>query len=303
MNSIGKIKKHQINKGSRIIDIIFYSIVTLICLLTIYPMYYVFIMSISKPQDVMAMNVVFLPTGFELDAYRKLVFDTAMWRAYRNTIVYSSVSTILMLLTCIIGAYPLSVPELKGRKFVVLYLLIPMYFSGGLIPTYLVMNKIGLYNNAWAIIIPASFSIWYLILTRTYFTGIPQDMREAAFIDGASNISILFKIYVPLSKPILAVIAIYSLVGMWNSWFQAQVYLPNDALHPLQMYLKRVLIAQTVDLTKLNSSDLENAVRQMISATQMKYSMIIFTTLPIIFTYPFFQRYFIKGVMLGSLKG
>lgn len=284
-------------------NVVFYILAAVICIITIYPMYYVFIMSISKPQDVMAMNVYLYPTGFELDAYKKLVYDSSMWRAYGNTIFYTAFSTVLMLFTCIIGAYPLSVPELKGRKIVVTYLLIPMYFSGGLIPTYLVMNKLGLYNNVWAIIIPASFSIWYLILTRTYFTGIPKDMRESAFIDGASNLDILFRIYVPLSKPILAVIAIYSIVGMWNSWFSAQVYLPDQSLQPLQLYLKRVLVAQTVDLTKLNSNDLQHAIQQMISAIQMKYSMIIFTTLPIIFTYPFFQKYFIKGVMLGSLKG
>lgn len=178
-----------------------------------------------------------------------------------------------------------------------------MYFGGGLIPTFLVMNSLHLYNNIFAIIIPASFSIWYIILTRTYFTGIPKDIRESAFIDGASDAVILFRIYLPLAKPILAVIAIYSIVSMWNNWFSAQVYLPDQALHPLQLYLKRVLVAQTVDLTKLNSADIGNAMRQMISAIQMQYSMIIFTTLPIIFTYPFFQKYFIKGVMLGSLKG
>ena len=165
------------------------------------------------------------------------------------------------------------------------------------------MNSLHLYNNIFAIIIPASFSIWYIILTRTYFTGIPKDIRESAFIDGASDAVILFRIYLPLAKPILAVIAIYSIVSMWNNWFSAQVYLPDQALHPLQLYLKRVLVAQTVDLTKLNSADIGNAMRQMISAIQMQYSMIIFTTLPIIFTYPFFQKYFIKGVMLGSLKG
>lgn len=297
-----KVNNH-IQDGSRLADLILLLVIIVICFITLYPMYYVLIMSISKPQDVMAMNVYLYPTGFELGAYKKLVTDSNMWRAYGNSILYTVTSTLLVLITSVLAAYPLSVSELRGRKFLVAFVLIPMYFGGGLIPTFLVMNKLGLYNNVFAIILPASFSIWYIILTRTYFTGIPKDMRESAFIDGANDITILFRIYLPLAKPILAVIAIYSIVSMWNNWFSAQVYLPNKELHPLQMYLKRVLISQTVDLTKLNSADIENAMRQMISATQMRYSMIIFTTLPIIFTYPFFQKYFIKGVMLGSLKG
>ena len=294
---------NHIQEGSRMVDALILAVIVLICVLTLYPMYYVFIMSISKPQDVMAMNVYLWPTGFEMEAYKKIFTDSNMWRAYANSILYTASSTILILITSVLGAYPLSVPELRGRKFVVAFVLLPMYFGGGLIPTFLVMNSLHLYNNIFAIIIPASFSIWYIILTRTYFTGIPKDIRESAFIDGASDAVILFRIYLPLAKPILAVIAIYSIVSMWNNWFSAQVYLPDQALHPLQLYLKRVLVAQTVDLTKLNSADIGNAMRQMISAIQMQYSMIIFTTLPIIFTYPFFQKYFIKGVMLGSLKG
>lgn len=245
-----KVNNH-IQDGSRLADLILLLVIIVICFITLYPMYYVLIMSISKPQDVMAMNVYLYPTGFELGAYKKLVTDSNMWRAYGNSILYTVTSTLLVLITSVLAAYPLSVSELRGRKFLVAFVLIPMYFGGGLIPTFLVMNKLGLYNNVFAIILPASFSIWYIILTRTYFTGIPKDMRESAFIDGANDITILFWIYLPLAKPILAVIAIYSIVSMWNNWFSAQVYLPNKELHPLQMYLKRVLISQTVDLTKL----------------------------------------------------
>lgn len=295
---------NHIREGSRIVDALIFVVILLLCLVTLYPMYYVFIMSISKPQDVVAMNIYLWPSDFRLSAYQKIMGDSSMWRAYGNTIIYTVTSTALVVLTSVLGAYPLSVPELKGRKLVVAYVIIPMYFGGGLIPSYLVMSKLGLYNNMLAIIIPASFSIWYIILTRTYFAGIPNDMRESAYIDGATDFTILFRIYLPLATPILAVIAIYAIVGMWNSWFAAQVYLPNQELHPLQMYLKRVLVAETVDLTKLSSQEeVVHAMERKMSATQLKYSMIIFTTLPIIFTYPFFQKYFIKGVMLGSLKG
>ena len=172
-----------------------------------------------------------------------------------------------------------------------------------MIPSFLLINNLGLYGTRWAIILPASYSIWNIMLVRTFFSNLPEDLRESAKMDGAAHIRILFQIYLPLAKSILAVVAIYSIVGMWNSWFNAQVYLPTTELQPLQMYLKRVLVQMSVDLTKLNSTEIEDAMEQMFSATQLKYSMIIFTTLPIIFTYPFFQKYFIKGVMVGSLKG
>lgn len=295
-------KKNKIQEGSRAVDVTLIIVVVLLCLVTLYPFYYVLIMSISDPTEVIARSITFYPKGFQLDSYRLLFEDVQMWKSYLNTILYVTTSTVLVLVTSILGAYPLTVPGLPGRKWVVRYLLVPMYFGGGLIPTYLLMTKIGLYDNVWAIIIPSAVSIWYIILVRTYFASLPSALRESAYIDGARDIQILFHIYVPISKPILAVIAIYAIVGMWNSWFSAMVYLPNVDLHPLQMYLQRVLIAQKVDLTKLNSTEIADAINKIYSGEQLKYAMIIFTTLPIVFTYPFFQKYFIKGVMIGSLK-
>lgn len=295
-------KKNKIQEGSRAVDVTLIIVVVLLCLVTLYPFYYVLIMSISDPTEVIARSITFYPKGFQLDSYRLLFEDVQMWKSYLNTILYVTTSTALVLVTSILGAYPLTVPGLPGRKWVVRYLLVPMYFGGGLIPTYLLMTKIGLYDNVWAIIIPSAVSIWYIILVRTYFASLPSALRESAYIDGARDIQILFHIYVPISKPILAVIAIYAIVGMWNSWFSAMVYLPNVDLHPLQMYLQRVLIAQKVDLTKLNSTEIADAINKIYSGEQLKYAMIIFTTLPIVFTYPFFQKYFIKGVMIGSLK-
>lgn len=295
-------KSRVLQDGSRVTDVVLIAIVLLLCLITLYPFYYVIIMSISDPKEVIARSIDFYPKGFQLDSYMLLFKDVAMWRSYANTIIYVLASTVLVLVTSVSVAYPLTIPGLPGRKWLVRYLLVPMYFGGGLIPTYLVMTNLGLYNNVWAIIIPSAVSIWYIILVRTFFTGLPAALRESAYIDGARDIQIMFHIYVPISKPILAVIAIYAIVSMWNSWFSAMVYLPNTDLHPLQMYLQRVLIAQNVDLTKLNSTEVEDALSKIYSGEQLKYAMIIFTTLPIIFTYPFFQKYFIKGVMIGSLK-
>jgi len=296
-------KRNQIKEGTTIGNFIIYAFMILVCFITLYPMYYVLILSISDPLEAATMQVYFFPKGLYFRSYAVLVKDTAMWRAYGNTILYVVTGTAMMLLTSATCAYSLTSKKLLGRKIVVIYLLIPMYFSGGLIPSFLLVSQLGLYNTIWAIIIPSGFSIWHIILTRTYFASIPENLRESARIDGANNFSILARIYIPLAKPILAVVSIYTIVGIWNNWFSAMVYLPDMNLQPLQMYLRRVLVEQTVDLTKLSMAEAEAMARLKLSNSQLKYSMIIFTTLPVIFAYPFFQKYFVKGVMLGSLKG
>ncbi|WP_422659218.1 carbohydrate ABC transporter permease [Paenibacillus sp. EC2-1] len=302
MISSFKRNPNKIRQGSIMVDIILYAIALMICLITLYPFYYVIIMSISSPQEVAAMNVFWFPKGFFLDSYELIVRDTKMWWAYSNTLIYVTAGTLLNCLMAVLGAYPLTVKNLKGRKWIVAFLLIPMYFGGGLIPTYLLVNKLGMYNTMFAVIIPGMVSIWNIILVRTFFTTIPEGLKESAFIDGASHWQLLFKVILPISKPIIAVIAIYSIVGIWNSWFEALVYLPNEKLHPLQMYLYRVVVQQSVDLKTLSLEDTRNAVANMLSSIQLKYAIIVFTTLPVIFTYPFFQKYFIKGALLGSLK-
>jgi len=293
---------NKIRQGSIVVDIVLYAIALVLCLITLYPFYFVVIMSISSPLEVAAMNVFWYPKGLFLKSYELIVRDSKMWWAYSNTLIYVTAGTFLNCMTAVLGAYPLTVRKLKGRKWVIAFLLIPMYFGGGLIPTYLLVNKLGLYNTMLAVIIPGMVSIWNIILVRTYFTTIPEGLKESAFIDGASHWQLLFKVILPISKPIIAVIAIYTVVGIWNSWFDALIYLPNEKLHPLQMYLYRVVVQQTVDLKMLSLEDTRSAVANMLSNIQLKYAIIVFTTLPVIFTYPFFQKYFIKGALLGSLK-
>ncbi|MEG0691531.1 MAG: carbohydrate ABC transporter permease [Oscillospiraceae bacterium] len=295
--------KNAIKEGSKAFDIVVYVLAGILCLITVYPMYYVIILSISDPIHVAAGNIFLVPKGFSLNSYQMIFADVAMWRAYANTIFYVVATTLLMLITCVLAAYPLTSKSLIARKFITIFILIPMYFGGGLIPTYLLMTKIGLYNNSLAIILPAAVSVWNIILTRTYFNSIPETVRESASIDGASHFTILFRIYIPLAKPILAVVAIYTIVSTWNSWFNAMIYLPNPDLQPLQLYLRRVLIENTVDLTKLPMNEVEAAVQKQLSNMQLKYAMIVFTTLPVLITYPFFQKHFVKGIMVGSLKG
>lgn len=295
--------RNKIREGSPIATAIIYIIITLICLTTLYPVYYVFILSISEPSAAATMKVYLFPKGFALDAYTMLARDLKMWRAYANTIFYAGATTILMLVTCILAAYPLTYKGLAGRKYINMFLLIPMYFSGGMIPSFLLITKLGIYNNPLSQILPVCFSIWNIILVKAFFSSIPESLREAAKVDGANVYQILIKIYLPMSSSILAVIAVYTIVGIWNSWFNALVYLPKLDWQPLQLYLRRVLVENSLNPAQVldPATAREMALRQMSNA-QLKYAMIIFTTLPILFTYPFFQKYFVKGIMLGSLK-
>lgn len=290
-----------IREGSRAVDWMIAAVILICCFVTLYPMYYVLIMSISDPVEVVKGNIYWWPKGFSLEAYKSIITDKTMWRAYGYTILYVVSETFLMEVTCLLAAYPLTSKKLIGRKYVVWFLLVPMYFGGGLIPTYLIYSRLGLYNNIWALIIPGSFSIYNIILTRTYLASIQEGIREAAKVDGANHFQILFRIYLPLAKPIMAVIAIYTIVGVWNSWFQSMVYQPNMEIQPLQMYLRRVQVEQT-QTTAMTAEAAKTAAMERMTNLQKRYSMIIFTTLPIIFVYPFLQKYFIQGVMIGSLK-
>lgn len=295
--------RNRIREGNKAVTALLYIAATIICLVTLYPMYYVLILSVSEPAAAATLKVYTIPKGFALDSYALLVKDMKMWRAYANTILYAAVTTMLMLITCVLAAYPLTHKGLAGRKYVNMFLLVPMYFSGGMIPSFLLITKLGLYNHPLSQILPACFSIWNIILVKSYFSSIPETLREAAKIDGANAYQILFRVYLPMSTPILAVIAVYTIVGVWNSWFNALVYLPKLDWQPLQLYLRRVLVENTQNLTQVLDPDTarEMAIRQMSNA-QLKYAMIIFTTLPVLFVYPFFQKYFVKGIMLGSLK-
>ena len=296
--------KYEVKEGSRIVSAVIYAILILIGFVTLYPFYYVLIQSIADPNEVLAGTVYLWPKKLFFGSFKLIVSDPRMWKAYGYTLLYVVSGTALSITAAVLGAYPLSVRKLFGRAIIVRMLVFTMYFNGGLIPTFLLITKIGLYNNIFAMIIPGAVSVWYIILVRTYMMTIPDEMRQSAVMDGAGHIRILSSIIIPLCKPVLAVIAIWAIVTIWNSWFNALLYLPNAELHPLQFYLYRVMIQQTVDMSQISSTlDLKEALQRMMRAYQLKYSLIIFTTLPVIFTYPFFQKYFVKGVMLGSLKG
>jgi putative aldouronate transport system permease protein len=293
---------NKVREGNRITTVLMYVLAVLVVVITLYPMYYVLILSLSEARYAATMEVYTIPKGFNLDAYRILMLDPKIWRFFANTVMYALSGMILMLITSVLGAFPLTFKSLIGRKYINTYLLITMFFSGGLIPTFLLILRLGIYDTPLALIIPGCFSVWNIILTKSYLSTIPETLREAAKIDGANVYQILLRVYLPLSTPILAVIAVYTVVGVWNSWFSALVYLPHVDWQPLQLYLRRMLINTEAPAQVLSPEAARELAAIRLSYIQVKYAMIIFSSLPVLFSYPFFQKYFMKGIMLGSLK-
>lgn len=295
--------KNKIKETNKIADIFIYGIAAFAALITIYPFIYIFSMSISDPNEVIKNSIFLLPRGFSLEAYKFLVKNIYLWRSLFNSILYTSIGTVCNLVMALLAGYPLAKPRLVMKKIINIYLVIPMYFSGGLIPGFILITQLGLYNTFWVMIIPSMISIWNVILVRTYIKSIPYSLQESAIIDGASEFRILTSIIVPLVKPIIAVICLYTAVGIWNDYFTAMIYMPNRDLHPLQMYMARVLIFNETSLAETKKTvGQEIEVMKLGTITQLKYAVIIFTNIPIIILYPFLQKYFIKGVMIGSLK-
>lgn len=307
-NGLKMNRKYKKLNGWTMFDVVVIVIAIAVCVVTLYPLLYVISCSISDPKMVLAGKVVLLPVGFSLDAYELVVSNMQFWRTMLNSVLYVVAGCVLMLFTTITVAYPLTRPNLKYRKFLTYYLLIPMYFGGGMIPTFIVVNKLGLYNTPWALIIPGCYSIWNIILCRTFMASLPEELIDSALIDGSDQIRTLLKIVIPLSKPVLAVILIYTIVGVWNSWFNASIYTTDKAIQPVQLYLRNVLESTTGSLSSQMTKDLPKEMVERyreiaLSANQIKYAMIVITILPIVAVYPMFQKHFTKGVMLGSLKG
>jgi putative aldouronate transport system permease protein len=286
-------------KNDRIIEGVIACILLVIGLSTIYPFIYVFSMSISAPEEVVAMRVWLWPRGFSLESYGLLFDNSNLWRGYYNTIWYTFVGTAINIFVTVTFAYPLSRRDFFARNFFMVLLAITMFFSGGLIPDFLLIQKLGLYNTRWAIVLPAALSAWTAIMTRVYFqTTIPDGLTEAAKIDGCNDAGILFRVVMPLSLPIVSVISLYSAVGFWNSYFSALIYLPDAKLQPLQVYLMKVLIQNSPDM----NAQFDDSVKRDMFATQLKYAIIMVSIIPIICSYPLLQKYFVKGAVVGAIK-
>lgn len=286
------------NKGATISDWLIYAVMIFVIAITLYPFIYVLSMSISSPQHVVSGTVWLFPKGFSLESYRRVFENEDIWIAYYNTIFYTVVGTALNILFTMLAAYPLSRRTFFARNWIMVIIVITMFFSGGLIPSFLLIKELGLYNTRWAILLPGLTSAFYIIITRTFLQSIPESLTESARIDGANDISILVRIILPLSKPILAVLALFYAVGHWNSYVSAMIYLSDVRLQPMSLYLMKVLVQNNDSLMEGMSDQLDRAL----FSVQLKYSIIIVSILPILLVYPFLQKYFVKGVMIGSLK-
>lgn len=272
---------------------------TLAVLIIVLPLIYVVIASFMDPSVLLSKGLSFNLSDWSLEGYIKILSNPAMIRGFGNSVLYSVSFAMLTVLVSICAGYALSDDRLKGKGFFMTLFIITMFFGGGLIPTYLLVKNLGLLDTVWAVIIPGAVNVWNIILSRTFFKGVPNEMKEAANVDGASEMRIFFSVVLPLSKPIVFVLALYAFVGQWNSYFDAMIYLDNPNLHPLQLVLRSILIQNQVDPGMI-SDQLAMAEMKRLSEI-IKYAIVV-SSLPLIVMYPFFQKYFEKGVMVGSLK-
>lgn len=279
-----------------------YGIVIMISLMILYPLWFVVIASISDPNLVASGQVLFLPKGITMEGYKYIFRDARIWTGYYNTIRYTFVGTLIALFLTIPAGYALSRTDMAGRGFVMKLLIVTKYFSGGLIPTYLVVKGLHLVNTPYVLMILGSFNVFNLILCRTFFVNtMPLELQEAAEIDGCGIFQYFTRVVIPLSKAIVAIMVLYYAVGHWNSFFNGLIYVTDNKLYPLQLILRDILITgQSVDPTAIDPESLE-LMRQI--ARTIKYGVIIVSSLPVLILYPFVQKYFVKGVMIGSVKG
>lgn len=292
-------RKKEMTKD-RMVNIIFHIIAIIMILLIIYPLWFVIIASFSNPADVANGDVWFWPKRWEFSGYNELFKQKMFWKSYGNTIIYTLVGTFIALAVNIPAGYAMSRKDLFGKKWINVFYLIPMFISGGLIPTYIVVKNFGLLNSFWVMVLPFSVSTYNIIVARTFFKStIPETLWEAAQIDGCGTLRYFLQFVLPLSKAVLAVIGLWTAVGLWNSWFNALIYIQKESLQPLQLLLRRILISNQSMLGAATGT-MAQELRQL--SDMMKYASIVVSTLPIMCLYPFLQKYFNQGVMIGAVK-
>ena len=303
---MGAIKLSLSDKAFNTVNI---TLITILTIIMIYPLYFVLIASVSEPYDVVNGSVFLFPSGFTLEAYENVFKESRLWLGYRNTLFYTVFGTLFALFLTLPSAYVLSKKKLVGRNLFAVYFIIPMYFGGGLIPTYLQVRGMGLLDKPYTLIILGSLSVYNVIVTRVFFqTSIPEEIYESAYLDGASEIRMFLQIALPLSKPIIAVMALFYAVGRWNDYSTALIYTSKADYLPLQMVLRGILLMNQKVMEAINEKNLDIKIildlsRLALIAEAMKYSMIFIASAPLLIAYPFVQKYFVKGIMIGSLKG
>ncbi len=278
-------------------DVILLVMCTVIMLIVAYPLYYVLIASFSDPYDVYAGKTFLLPSQFTLKGYTSVFADSKIFSGYINSIKYTVIGTLFSVVMVYITAYPLSRRNLPGRKWISIFFIITMYFGGGLVPSYLNVRDLGLFDTRWAMVIPSLIGTTNLIILKSGFESVPESLIESAKLDGASYFKILLQVVLPLAKASLAVIALYYGVSYWNAWFNASIYIQDVDKYPLQLVMRNIINYTTGSFEDAAANDMANI------AELMKYAMIVVGTVPILAIYPFVQKYFVKGTMIGAVKG
>ncbi len=298
-----KSARMKLTASDIVFNVIVYGILIFALVAVAYPLINVVSASFSAASAVSAGQVMLLPVRPTLMAYKMVIAYKNIWIGYKNSLCYMTVGTVLALIMNVLAAFPLSRKEFVGRHVVTLILAITMYVHGGLVPTYLVISSLGLLDTFWVMVIPGATSVWHIIMIRTYFqNSIPDELYEASQLDGCSDFKYMLKVLLPLSGPIMAVIALYTAVGIWNSYFNALIYLTKHELYPLQLFLRSILTLGK----NINIDEVENIeeVQDMIGLSNvMKYAVIVVASVPVMLIYPFVQRFFVKGVVIGSIKG
>ena len=289
------------SKTDRVILGISYVLLGLFVLSIVVPLVYVVLASFMDPTVLNNQGLSFRMKDWTLNAYTRVLKNGMIWRGFLNSFLYSTAFAAISVFVTILAAYPMSKKDLVGRNVFNVIFLITMFFSGGLIPTFILINQLHMVNTVWAILIPGAFNVWNMILARTYYQSIPKELREASAIDGANEIQHYFQVMLPVCKPIIAVLLLYQFVGMWNSYFDAMIYLNDANLQPLQLVLRSILVQNTPQPGMI--ADIQSTAEMAKVAEQLKYATIVVSSLPLFAMYPFFQKYFDSGIMAGSVKG
>lgn len=291
-----------LKRKKSVFDIILGAVMVLIVFFTVYPVYYIFINSISSSMAVGANKVILYPIGINFKAYSVVFKDAGIMRSFLNSIIYTVVGTALNVSLTAMCAYPLSRKDLYGKKFFVAVIMFTMFFSGGIIPLFLTIVDLNMYNTVWAVLFPSAIGVYNVIVMRTFFQGIPYELTESAYIDGANDIRIFIKIILPLSLPIVATMTLFYGVGNWNSFYNALMFLSDKDMYPIQLVLRSIVMdGATSELAFSMGAEASSAA--LIDTRSIKYAVVAASTLPIMLVYPFVFKYFKKGVMIGSVKG
>ena len=296
-----KVKFSQHSLEDKLLLLVGYILLGLFVVAIVLPMVYIVIASFMDPITLQNTGITFDFSKWTTTAYERVLSDKMIWTGFGNAVIYSVVFTVISVFITLLAAYPMSRKDFKGRGFFNVIFVITMFFGGGLIPTYLLISNLGLLDTIWAVVLPGAFSVWNMIIARTYFQNVPSELREAAEMDGANEIVYFFRILIPVCTPVITVLALWQFVGMWNSYFDAMVHINDAAKQPLQLVLRSILIQNQPESGMI--ADMQSTAERARLAELLKYATIIISSLPLLVMYPFFQKYFDSGIMVGSVKG